>query len=553
MRRWMPYFGRFYMYRIKGVALIVILIAALTGTAYCITQQGPDVSTSNVDNEHGRMHDVLREKLSSAEFSISALSNELASDTKLIQELASVREKLLTATPDELKKNTNNKWNIDVFNELIAWKDKKDTTIKSRSSADKAPVGSMNTVLPAQSWWGKAPDLVLAFASVPMKDGSIASMHIAEGLKGKELNAGKRYDESYPILANTTQTNQPQFGHFVWKDSMYMASVTPVFSGEQQVGTVVVGYELSKDSLSNFLKAMPQSVNLGFVYASPKLGDQADPATAKRMIYSTLDTNFNASDMRQALNNAKFHSNSPNNANASAVTYDQIPANVVYSGNFDNKALALSRVRWVWNESEETDIYVVSDLKGNESSSNKGIFISIAGFIAIVIGCILIVLLLNPIIKNARRTKRAVADAITSGEPVDADVMAMLLGGSTDDFPQYTIKQVDVPDEDKSESWTNMMMDFDDDANKKDDAALLSEEKAQLKANADVEEAKPLYEEYMRLRKENNINEPMDFDCFLRRLQRNAEKIKAAHHCSEVHFQVHVADGKVVLKPKIVK
>ncbi|MBQ8036729.1 MAG: hypothetical protein IJ268_07040, partial [Proteobacteria bacterium] len=66
-------------------------------------------------------------------------------------------------------------------------------------------------------------------------------------------------------------------------------------------------------------------------------------------------------------------------------------------------------------------------------------------------------------------------------------------------------------------------------------------------------EAKPLYEEYMRLRKENNINTPMDFDCFLRRLQRNAEKIKATYHCESVSFQVHVKDGNVLLKPKINK
>ena len=538
------------MYQIKGIALIVILMAALTGAAYGITQKAPDVSTASVDNEHARVHDILREKLSNAELSISALSNELATDTKLIQELASVKENLLRSTPDELK-NANNKWNFDVFNAIISWKDKKDAASKSRTSADKNAVGNMSQTQPILTWWGKTPDLVLAFASVPMKDGSIASLHIAEGMKGKEFNAGKRYDESYPILANAVQTNQAQFGHFVWRDSMYMASVTPVVSGDQQIGTVVVGYELSKDSLANFAKAMPQSVELGFVYASPKLGEQADPASAKRMIYSAMD--ISTPDKRQELNNSRFHSNSPGNAGNSAVAYDQIPANTVYVGSFDNNALAMSRLRWVWNENEETDVYVVSPMQNAKTDSKNGFYILIAGLLAMLVGSILFALISNPMVKNMRRIKRAVADAITSGEPVDAGAIALLLGGSEDDFPPYTIKQATLPEEDKTESWTNMMMDFDDDDNKKDDAALRTEEINQLKANADMEEVKPLYQEYMRLRKENNINEPMDFDCFLRRLQRNAEKIKAVHHCSEVHFQVHVADGKVVLKPKIVK
>jgi hypothetical protein len=56
-----------------------------------------------------------------------------------------------------------------------------------------------------------------------------------------------------------------------------------------------------------------------------------------------------------------------------------------------------------------------------------------------------------------------------------------------------------------------------------------------------------------RLRKENNIDTPMDFDCFLRRLQRNAAKIKATYKCDNVTFHVHVSDGNVVLKPKIEK
>lgn len=98
-----------------------------------------------------------------------------------------------------------------------------------------------------------------------------------------------------------------------------------------------------------------------------------------------------------------------------------------------------------------------------------------------------------------------------------------------------------------------MMMDFDNDANAQSDKAMTKEEMAKLKEDADIKEATELYEKYMRLRKENNILAPMDFDCFLRRLYRNVDKIKKTYHCDSVHFEVHVSDGNVLLKPKIVK
>ena len=70
---------------------------------------------------------------------------------------------------------------------------------------------------------------------------------------------------------------------------------------------------------------------------------------------------------------------------------------------------------------------------------------------------------------------------------------------------------------------------------------------------ADMQEAQKLFDEYMKARQENDIDTPMDFDCFMRRLHRNVVKIKETYHCEEVHFEVHVSDGNVLLKPKIVK
>lgn len=549
------------MYRLKAVALITLIVAALTGAVVVLSQDMNVLSPNAIEAEHGRVQDVLKEKMIRAEESLLAQANSLSTDAILVRELDTLREKLLTSTPDDLR-NNNNQWNKLVFDRLINWKQECDSIIKQHKTASndllKADQGDIASQYPIFSWWGRSPDLILSFAAVPMKDGNTSAILIAQGLKSKELQrTGQRYDESLKILAQIAQDHKPHFTHFIWEGKRYLAVASPVFNGGTLIGSTVIGLELSKELNAAFANSLPSNITPVVVYSSPKFGTTPRTVEDAPIIASDDDS------LKKKLESVRFRASSNvNDMNLIAVPFDQISSNKVYTGHLDDtRDLAVTRLRWLWNaqaahdqnQSEETDIYFVSDL--SQSTQDNAAFqqkVIIAAIITCLLGIILAVLLVSAILGRMRRIKVAFGEAINSGEPIDAKALALLTGEDPDALGQYVIKPL-TSDNEEAEDWDNLIMDFSDEANDKADADTTPEEATSLKESADVKEAKPLYEEYMRLRKENNINTPMDFDCFLRRLQRNAAKIKAQYHCESVSFQVHVKDGNVLLKPKINK
>ncbi len=64
----------------------------------------------------------------------------------------------------------------------------------------KADSGRAQTLYPKAAWWRKSPDLLLAFANVPLKENVVSSTLVAYASEGKQLRAGKRYDEEIPAL-----------------------------------------------------------------------------------------------------------------------------------------------------------------------------------------------------------------------------------------------------------------------------------------------------------------------------------------------------------------
>ena len=548
----------------KVAALITFLIAVLTGTVIFLSRDTSMLPDQIIETEHARVHDVLKGKLFSAEQSLLFQSKDLAENAKLIQELGEVRDKLLVTTPKELKEQSGNKWNTQVFDQLIDWKQKRESAVKQADAAVgnalKADAGSISSQINQINWWKKSPDLVLAFASVPMKDGSTSSILIAYGEQGKEFNAGKRYDETSNILTAVTQTQDTQLGLFKWEDNnktkIYIASVSPVFKDNTYIGAVVVGMEVSKKIVDAIDKSLPEFVELALVYASPKFGESGN-GKPNRIFYTNLQD-----DVLQILKNEKFNVSSEKDRGTVALAYDQVKAELVYQREDQNNPMAFSRVRWVWDplmvgeaqSNEELDVFVITNLnRANQSRDKLQGSVIIAAVVLFLLGLILAYIAVSSITKSSRTIRRAIADAINSGDPIDSKAMAMLIGAKSTDLPQYTIHEVTVDGEDSEENWENLMMDFEDAANVQADAATPPEELKKLKDAADAEEARPLYEEYMKKRRENGIDAPMEFDVFLRRLQRNAAKIKETHHCENVTFQVHVTNGNVVLKPKLVK
>ena len=541
------------MYRLKGVLLIAVIVAALTAAVMLLTRDESMLPFQNIEAEHNRVHQILNDLLIKAELGLDAQAKDLANDSQLIQGIGEVREKLLTTTPEELKRQTNNGWNLPVFNRLIHWRQQRDAAVNQADSKAnqvmKSDNGSMLAQWPLSNVWEKSPNLILAFASVPLKDNQLSSVLVAYGVNGSQLRGGKRYDSELQILADVSQSGQAAQGHFLFDGKMYLAALEPIMQEGNQIGTVVIGYEISREMLDGLKRLLPDYVELMLVYASPRF-DQPDGGSNVRRNYSTA-----GDDIQKRIETGKFHVNTNSIDASKMLSYDQAAANLVYINDSDSTdSLAFSRVRWQWDSTQETDVYIISNLKQASTGHNQlRLNVLVAGIIALIAGAVLMIIFINSILKNLHQVRKAVADAIVSGESIDARAMGWIMNEVPDALPPYIIRERADAAETSLESEWGGIMDFDDESNANADKAASEEELAQLKEQADVEEATPLYEEYMRLRKENHIDTPMEFDVFLRRLQRNAAQIKEKYHCQSVSFQVHVVDGNVILKPKINK
>lgn len=530
------------MIKIKSAVLLTILIAALTGSVIYLSGSTSPLTNDTIESEYDRLNDTLNDKLLNAENSLNIQAHSLSSDKELISELGDLHDKLISVTPEELKKNSGSNWNKIVFDKLLSWKAQRKTEITSTTNDLKVPSASAATLTPEINWWGKVPDIVIAFASVPLKDGKISNINIAEGNEGKQLAKSLSYD--IPILNAVSESAADKFGHFIWGNTMYLVAASPVMRDGSHIGTIVVGYELSKDILSVFSKAMPPFVNLSLVYS----GKTDDGSKSQNAVYS------DSSETDNILKNSGFQTlSNAANENGATQAFDNLLYNRVYAGSYENNSVSVRRIPWTWDETHKTDIYVVATSKAANAKqaafNNK---VLIAGAITLLLGLVLLLMIIEGYLKKIAFIKESFASSMSKGEPLDSKALALLMDEQTDALGQYIIQPLQSEDDNNEENW-DVMMDFSDEANTKADAALAQEEKDKLKNAADIEEAKPIYEEYMRLRKENNITAPMDFDTFLRRLQRNAEKIKSQYHCDNVTFQVHVNDGNVLLKPKIVK
>lgn len=531
------------MIRIKSVSLFAVLMGAMTAAFLYIAQTCCD-SEPTVERTHARVQDILKEKLTNAEQSLSLQAWDLAGGAAFISELARVQEKLQHATPGELKQQTKNTWNNAVFDRLIDWKDSRSFQIKQEkaSAMDRTdiPYGSMTAQNAPINWWSKAPDLALAFAAVPMKDGELSATLVAYGTNGKQLQNGKRYDEDIPALREVARTKKTLVTLLGWDGGLYAVAIHPVMDGERFIGIVVVGAELSKAALESFQRAMPQFIELAFVYAKPRLG-----AKGSQIVVAN-------DDVRDALESGAFQR--LDKADGRTVKFYETAAGVAYVNRHDVRKMAMTRLPWLWNDGAEVDFYIATDLNGAGAMHAALVRHAVASAVVIfAVGALLILIFIQTILKKIAVVRKDIAQAISSGAPIDQNALAAITGESPDALAQYVIRPLEDTKNQDEEDWSSLMMDLDDENNANSDSAVSCEEMARIKENADLQEARELFETYMERRKENHIQTPMDFDCFLRRLQRNIDKIKNTHHCKAVHFEVKVSDGNVLLKPKIEK
>ncbi|MCL2326008.1 MAG: hypothetical protein FWC40_05880 [Proteobacteria bacterium] len=538
--------------KIKALSFVTCLVLAFAGVVLGLSYNATPTSSQSQLNRFVLFRAVLDDRLIHAESSLLVKSQMLAENPSLAQELADVRSKLMVTTSDALKQQTNNSWNMRVFNLMIDWRKKVSASIKQgdakRSEQLQAPNGHALSIAPMSDWWGRAPDLLLAFASVPLKNGEISSVLIAYAEEGRQLRAGKRFDEDIPALREVENSPNGLFGLFAWDGKMFVAVTRQVMQDDTRIGTIVVGMELSRDMVEQMATALPGHVRLIQYYAQTK--PNANSPSARHRYYANAYTD---AEREQIVKGTYARHDAPPDTDASLAFTDIAPGETFW-GTVDGRKIAFARMRWAWDPEQETGFYIINEIR--EASQAMDQFrrnVLIAAGIFLIIALLGAFLLVNATVRGLTQLKYALLEAINTGHPIDFRAFAVVPGIGNANLGQYTITPCKASmDEENVESWTDLMMDF--------EVPPESAEICQTKANGETQashydesEAKTLYKTYMEARAANGITAPMDYVTFLNRLDQNAEKIRSTYKCQQVTFLVHVSDGKVVLKPKIKK
>lgn len=531
------------MHRIKAMGLISLLVICFTVAVIIASNMAaPKISADNIAKMQTRSQAVMNEKLLNAETSLTKQGQLATEDVKIVQAISEVRSKLLTTKADELKARTNNKWNESIFNALLAWRNKQTAAINlevsKRNEAERSKAATAQDVFSLTNWWKRTPDLALAFAVTPLNDGTQASILIAYGAEGKVLRAGKSYEQHYAILKNVQDTNTPQIGLFPWDEKMYIAIAQPVIQDNVLIGQIVLGMELSRETLELFSSILPPHMSLRMYY--------------KRQ--GETNTDFVPADQDKILQTLKSNSfvlaSDYDAGTSDKLTLANVLNNKTYISETDDSTMAFSRFRWMWDETWEVGFYLVSDLNHASETWNKfRTQVMIIGLLMLIFGLLGALAFTSLYQKRLNELKLALLEAISSGNPLDAEAFSCLPGIEGANLGRYSIKPIDEGKaNDANIDLKVLLMDIDETADT-DDVPTDSE----TASESDKAEMKALYDTYMAKRHETGNDTPMSYDQFLRRINRNIEKLKQTHPNTEITFNVTVLNGKAVLTPALKK
>ncbi len=528
------------MHRIKAPILVALLVIALTSVVMGISYiEAPRLSPEVISESQSMVRDILDEKLLNAEASLLRQSRMLASDEKVLTSLTDVRQKLLSSSPEELKK-TNNKWNEDIFNGLLTWRAEQTARLSrdraEREESEQSERMTATELYQIANWWKRSPDLLLAFADLPLADDTHSSILVGYGADGKMMRAGKRYDEEIESLKTVQTSNTTIVGLFAWDSKMYFAAISPITKDDVQLGQVVVGMEMSRESLNAFSASMPRHLSLMMYYMR-----QGDGSPAYKYISDANE------EMLSRLRSADFRSfNEYNDKQAPTMGLEAVQDGNTYVGEVGENLIAFSKSRWMWNDGQEVGFYILSDMDAaGRRWAHFRSSVLIAGLLFLLLG------LAGAFVIGARHKKRlnalkdALLEGINSGNPLNPEAFSCLPGIEDANLGTCVIKTIDDNDESNADM-NNLLSDLDLDDERNASVAI--------PAITDVDpELRALYEDYIDKRRETGKDVDMPFDQFVRRMNRNRDKIEAAHPGAKVKFSVSIQNGKAVLTPTLIK
>lgn len=538
------------MHRIGSLIFVTCLVIGLTLTALGLSYSDAFQSNQLLEEVQNDVREIFNERMLNAEDSLSLGAQQMAGDALLVRELAETRQRLISTAPEELKRQTNNLWNVRIFDRLLALRQMQVSKFEQLGAhfgeRVKADSGQARTLYPTAAWWQRGPDLILAFANVPLKDGDISSTLVAYASEGKQLRAGKRYDEEIAALRKIQEDQTQKFTLFAWDGKMYIAVLEPVIHEDVNIASLVIGMELSRELVESFSRSLSKGIQLMAYYAKPKLGSAGDKSPLRRY-YAVL-----SEADRVLIENATYALYNPADDVKIERSLDQLEVGEIYVGKVGDKHMTFSRQRWLWDENQEAGFYFMTDVDASKQHLDDfRSAIMMAGILFWLIAMVGILVLIHLGQRDANRIKSALIEAINSGKPIDPEALSLLPGMRGLNISQYSIQVVDDPSDNAQENWESLMMNVEDEPNVESQVQINVSDFILASDAVDEAEAGELYTEYMRLRAQLGITQPMDFDKFLRRLRRNAQKIKEQYKADKVSFEVYINNGKVVLKPKI--
>ncbi len=539
------------MNKFKTLGIVALLMIGFTGAVLGLSfSAAPRLAPEIAKNTQAVVKETMNEKLLNAEDGLKAMGAVLASDEKLVNELSEVRAKLKTTSAADLKKQTNNKWNEGVFNRLISWRDQQAANLNKglRGGAEDSARSTALDRSPRTNWWNRKADLLLTFANVPTTDGTVATL-VAFGEQGKQLRAGGSYEHEISVLREVQETNEPIISLFLWDNKMYLAVTSPIQHEGEQIGQSVLGMELTRGMTESFMKSMPPHMNLVLYYMA------RGEAKNDYHYFSVLSDE----DIRTFRDTSFVRYSDYKNPEAAKTKLEDVTNSETYLGNVNERLMSFTRMRWMWDESQESGFYIVTDQDMASSAWSK--FrqqVLLSGALFLILGLLAAFLVSRKQSRRLEELKVAILEGLNSGNPVDTKPFACLPGIEHAELGNFVIKSLDEDDgADANADLSNLLMDLDEveDTQAETVAKASGDAKATAENTTEPEKVdaamKALYDDYMAKRQQTGNNAEMTYDQFLRRINRNIDKIHETHPNAEITFSVTIQGGKAVLTPAL--
>lgn len=544
-------------------ASVVFVVVALCTVAHLALERGPRAAllrqTASELDLAGRTLDDARRL---TEASLLTEASSLAADRLVRDELDRLQQLALASGSADIFKDQTQRARL--FSHLVTWRDSRARELAARyGTIDRRDAAHLHEALRANApgdWWGAAPDLVLAFVTMPLKGERVAQVLVTHAERGQELAPARDHAATVPILSDS-RTPTTRRGVITWNVAEYDALAVPVFGeGERVVGTLVVGYQLDSSFADRLAAATAGTASVAVysgerLYAGSALAALGAPAPGTVARY------------------ARVTGGEPGDEHDSTLLTLE-PGAAFVTGDTSGKRLLVQRVAW----DAQSGVALVRDLEPALeplATFERNLWLCGALVALLALGLALFVLRrhLAPLEALAVSAQELAAGhpeqdlRPRAGHPLHAALAVALEQLAARTSRSEAGATADALEEAEHANWQRLMVDLEPERPSaygleavaavttgrapRDERRVEPNAPAAVDADGADERWRTLYETYMARRDAHGQPADMDFARFCRRVARNEAALKARHAASAVEFTVATADGKVVLKPTL--